>query len=87
MAIVIAEFYCTWNEMNNARYRQYNESLALRSTCVPVPSQPTDFRGEAKSETSILLSWVAPAQTGQDNQIIGYELLYKKGDDKEEVTI
>uniref|UniRef100_A0A3B5BIN7 Receptor-type tyrosine-protein phosphatase S n=1 Tax=Stegastes partitus TaxID=144197 RepID=A0A3B5BIN7_9TELE len=28
-----------------------------------VPSQPTDFKGEAKSETSILLSWVAPADT------------------------
>ncbi|CAL8241873.1 unnamed protein product [Merluccius merluccius] len=52
-----------------------------------VPSQPTDFRGEAKSETSILLSWIAPAQTGQDNQILGYELLYKKRDDKEEKRI
>ncbi|XP_045077680.1 receptor-type tyrosine-protein phosphatase delta-like isoform X26 [Coregonus clupeaformis] len=52
-----------------------------------VPSQPTDFKGEAKSETSILLSWIAPAQTGQDNQIMGYELLYKKGDDKEEKRI
>ncbi len=50
-----------------------------------VPSQPTDFKGEAKSETSILLSWNPPTQTGQDNQIVGYELLYKKGDDKEEV--
>nr|XP_015201071.1 PREDICTED: receptor-type tyrosine-protein phosphatase delta isoform X46 [Lepisosteus oculatus] len=49
-----------------------------------VPSQPTDFKAEAKSETSILLSWVPPAQNGQDNQIIGYELLYRKGDDKEE---
>ncbi|XP_064796625.1 receptor-type tyrosine-protein phosphatase delta-like isoform X19 [Oncorhynchus masou masou] len=52
-----------------------------------VPSQPTDFKGEAKSETSILLSWIAPAQSGQDNQIMGYELLYKKGDDKEEKRI
>ncbi|KAM3857686.1 receptor-type tyrosine-protein phosphatase delta [Diretmus argenteus] len=52
-----------------------------------VPSQPTDFKGEAKSETSILLSWIAPAQTGQDNQITGYELLYKKRDDKEEKRI
>uniref|UniRef100_A0A3Q2EEH8 Receptor-type tyrosine-protein phosphatase delta n=1 Tax=Cyprinodon variegatus TaxID=28743 RepID=A0A3Q2EEH8_CYPVA len=26
-----------------------------------VPSQPLDFKGEAKSETSILLSWVAPS--------------------------
>uniref|UniRef100_A0A672MD25 Receptor-type tyrosine-protein phosphatase S n=1 Tax=Sinocyclocheilus grahami TaxID=75366 RepID=A0A672MD25_SINGR len=34
-----------------------------------VPSQPTDFKGEAKSETSILLSWNPPTQTGQDNQI------------------
>ncbi|KAJ8382903.1 hypothetical protein SKAU_G00036810 [Synaphobranchus kaupii] len=49
-----------------------------------VPSQPTDFKGEAKSETSILLSWIPPAQNGQDNQITGYELLYKKGEDTEE---
>uniref|UniRef100_A0A3Q2Y7I1 Receptor-type tyrosine-protein phosphatase S n=1 Tax=Hippocampus comes TaxID=109280 RepID=A0A3Q2Y7I1_HIPCM len=51
-----------------------------------VPSQPTDFKGEAKSETSILLSWVAPVQTGQENQITGYDLLYKKRDDQDEVT-
>ncbi|XP_061620668.1 receptor-type tyrosine-protein phosphatase delta isoform X26 [Phyllopteryx taeniolatus] len=52
-----------------------------------VPSQPTDFKGEAKSETSILLSWVVPVQTGQENQITGYELLYKKRDDKDERRI
>nr|XP_055073789.1 receptor-type tyrosine-protein phosphatase S-like isoform X39 [Misgurnus anguillicaudatus] len=52
-----------------------------------VPSQPTDFKGEAKSETSILLSWNPPTQSGQDNQIIGYELLYKTGDDKEEKRV
>ncbi|XP_077356724.1 receptor-type tyrosine-protein phosphatase delta isoform X1 [Festucalex cinctus] len=52
-----------------------------------VPSQPTDFKGEAKSETSILLSWVAPVQTGQEYQITGYELLYKKRDDKDERRI
>ncbi|XP_037337173.2 receptor-type tyrosine-protein phosphatase S-like isoform X38 [Pungitius pungitius] len=52
-----------------------------------VPSQPTDFRGEAKSETSILLSWIAPAQTGQENPITGYELMYRKRDDKEEKRI
>ncbi|XP_010789495.1 receptor-type tyrosine-protein phosphatase delta isoform X19 [Notothenia coriiceps] len=52
-----------------------------------VPAQPTDFRGEAKSETSILLSWIAPAQTGQENQITGYELMYRKRDDKDEKRI
>uniref|UniRef100_A0A674PAN2 Receptor-type tyrosine-protein phosphatase S n=1 Tax=Takifugu rubripes TaxID=31033 RepID=A0A674PAN2_TAKRU len=52
-----------------------------------VPSQPTDFRAEAKSETSVLLSWIAPAQTGQENQITGYELVYRKSDDAEEVTL
>ncbi|XP_026208117.1 receptor-type tyrosine-protein phosphatase delta isoform X18 [Anabas testudineus] len=52
-----------------------------------VPSQPTDFKGEAKSETSILLSWIAPAQTGQENQITGYELVYRKRDDKDEKHI
>ncbi|XP_075968599.1 receptor-type tyrosine-protein phosphatase delta isoform X10 [Anarhichas minor] len=52
-----------------------------------VPSQPTDFKGEAKSETSILLSWIAPAQTGQENQITEYEVMYRKRDDKEEKRI
>lgn len=55
--------------------------------CHAVPSQPTDFKAEAKSETSILLSWIAPAQTGQENQITGYDLVYRKSDDKEEVMI
>uniref|UniRef100_A0A8C5HND4 Receptor-type tyrosine-protein phosphatase delta n=1 Tax=Gouania willdenowi TaxID=441366 RepID=A0A8C5HND4_GOUWI len=51
-----------------------------------VPSQPSDFKGEAKSETSILLSWVAPTpQGGLDNQITGYELVYRRVDDTEEV--
>nr|XP_023685343.1 receptor-type tyrosine-protein phosphatase delta-like isoform X33 [Paramormyrops kingsleyae] len=52
-----------------------------------VPSQPTDLKAEAKSETSILLSWGPPAQNGQDNQIIGYELLYRKGDEKDEKRV
>ncbi|XP_064190675.1 protein tyrosine phosphatase receptor type Db isoform X12 [Anguilla rostrata] len=52
-----------------------------------VPSQPTDFKGEAKSETSILLSWVPPSQNGQDNQITGYELVYRRGDEKEEKRV
>uniref|UniRef100_A0A3B4TGM7 Receptor-type tyrosine-protein phosphatase delta n=1 Tax=Seriola dumerili TaxID=41447 RepID=A0A3B4TGM7_SERDU len=49
-----------------------------------VPSQPSEFKGEAKSETSILLSWVAPPQGGPDNQITGYELVYRRVDDTEE---
>lgn len=53
-----------------------------------VPSQPLDFKGEAKSETSILLSWVAPTtQGGPDNQITGYELVYRQADDTEEVKM
>ncbi|XP_029107834.1 receptor-type tyrosine-protein phosphatase delta isoform X16 [Scleropages formosus] len=52
-----------------------------------VPSQPTDFKAEAKSETSILLSWIPPSQNGQDNQITGYELVYRKGDEKEEKRV
>uniref|UniRef100_A0A3Q4NA73 Receptor-type tyrosine-protein phosphatase S n=1 Tax=Neolamprologus brichardi TaxID=32507 RepID=A0A3Q4NA73_NEOBR len=52
-----------------------------------VPSQPTDFKGEAKSETSILLSWNAQTQSGQENQVTGYELLYRKRDDKEEKRV
>jgi hypothetical protein len=50
-----------------------------------VPSQPSDFKGEAKSETSILLSWVAPPQSSPDNQITGYELVYRRPDHTEEV--
>ncbi|XP_019717493.1 receptor-type tyrosine-protein phosphatase delta-like isoform X25 [Hippocampus comes] len=49
-----------------------------------VPSQPSEFKGEAKSETSILLSWIAPPQGGPDNQITGYELVYRRADDTEE---
>lgn len=52
-----------------------------------VPSQPSEFKGEAKSETSILLSWVAPPQGGPDNQITGYELVYRRADDTEEVKM
>lgn len=52
-----------------------------------VPSQPSEFKGEAKSETSILLSWVAPPQGGPDNQITGYELVYRRADDTEEVGL
>ncbi|KAG7272778.1 hypothetical protein CRUP_036838 [Coryphaenoides rupestris] len=49
-----------------------------------VPSQPSNFRIEAKSETSVLLSWVAPPQSGPDNQITGYELVYRHTDHPEE---
>ncbi|KAK6324487.1 hypothetical protein J4Q44_G00038290 [Coregonus suidteri] len=49
-----------------------------------VPSQPSDFKGEAKSETSILLSWVAPPQSGPENLITGYELVYRRSDDNDE---
>ncbi|XP_024914559.1 protein tyrosine phosphatase receptor type Db isoform X16 [Cynoglossus semilaevis] len=49
-----------------------------------VPSQPSEFKGEAKSETSILLSWVAPPQGGPDNQITGYELVYRRAGETEE---
>lgn len=60
--------------------------LKFKTVRFVVPSQPTDFKAEAKSETSILLSWVAPPQSGQDSQIAGYELLYKRKDEKEEVS-
>uniref|UniRef100_A0A8C8E0Z3 protein-tyrosine-phosphatase n=1 Tax=Oryzias sinensis TaxID=183150 RepID=A0A8C8E0Z3_9TELE len=44
-----------------------------------VPSQPSEFKGEAKSETSILLSWLAPStQGGPESQITGYELVYRR---------
>ncbi|XP_012878110.1 PREDICTED: receptor-type tyrosine-protein phosphatase S [Dipodomys ordii] len=41
-----------------------------------VPGQPMNLRAEAKSETSIGLSWSAPRQ----ESIIKYELLFREGD-------
>ncbi|XP_028833282.1 receptor-type tyrosine-protein phosphatase delta-like isoform X10 [Denticeps clupeoides] len=49
-----------------------------------VPSQPTEFKAEAVSETSILLSWVPPTQTSPENHITAYELIYRKGNEAEE---
>uniref|UniRef100_A0A8W4FE15 protein-tyrosine-phosphatase n=1 Tax=Sus scrofa TaxID=9823 RepID=A0A8W4FE15_PIG len=46
-----------------------------------VPGQPMNFRAEAKSETSIGLSWSPPRQ----ESIIKYELLYREGDHGREV--
>uniref|UniRef100_A0A8C7ZI92 Receptor-type tyrosine-protein phosphatase delta n=1 Tax=Oryzias sinensis TaxID=183150 RepID=A0A8C7ZI92_9TELE len=53
-----------------------------------VPSQPSEFKGEAKSETSILLSWLAPStQGGPESQITGYELVYRRVNDSEEKKV
>ncbi|KAM8986819.1 receptor-type tyrosine-protein phosphatase S isoform 8-T8 [Ara ararauna] len=46
-----------------------------------VPGQPMNFRAEAKTETSIMLSWSPPRQ----EIIVKYELLYKEGDHSREV--
>uniref|UniRef100_A0A8C7B5M3 protein-tyrosine-phosphatase n=1 Tax=Neovison vison TaxID=452646 RepID=A0A8C7B5M3_NEOVI len=46
-----------------------------------VPGQPMNFRAEAKSETSIGLSWSPPRQ----ESIIKYELLFREGDHGREV--
>ncbi|XP_058714714.1 receptor-type tyrosine-protein phosphatase S isoform X11 [Poecile atricapillus] len=46
-----------------------------------VPGQPMNFRAEAKTETSIVLSWSPPRQ----EIIVKYELLYKEGDSSKEV--
>lgn len=37
-----------------------------------------------KSETSVLLSWFPPAHSGTD-AIMGYELIYRLGDQPEQV--
>uniref|UniRef100_A0A452TWP1 protein-tyrosine-phosphatase n=1 Tax=Ursus maritimus TaxID=29073 RepID=A0A452TWP1_URSMA len=47
-----------------------------------VPGQPMNFRAEAKSETSIGLSWSPPRQ----DSIIKYELLFREGDHGREVN-
>ncbi|XP_063311672.1 receptor-type tyrosine-protein phosphatase S isoform X2 [Pelobates fuscus] len=41
-----------------------------------VPSQPMNFRAEAKSETGIVLTWSPPRQ----DSILKYEVCYKEGD-------
>ncbi|XP_062474720.1 receptor-type tyrosine-protein phosphatase S isoform X6 [Pezoporus occidentalis] len=46
-----------------------------------VPGQPMNFRAEAKTETSIVLSWSPPRQ----EIIVKYELLYKEGQHGREV--
>ncbi|XP_054030806.1 receptor-type tyrosine-protein phosphatase S isoform X12 [Dryobates pubescens] len=46
-----------------------------------VPGQPMNFRADAKTETSIVLSWSPPRQ----EIIVKYELLYKEGDHGREV--
>nr|XP_055061534.1 protein tyrosine phosphatase receptor type Db isoform X8 [Misgurnus anguillicaudatus] len=48
-----------------------------------VPSQPTELKAEVKSETSVLLSWIPPAHSGTD-AIMGYELIYRLGDQPEQ---
>ncbi|XP_069505446.1 receptor-type tyrosine-protein phosphatase S isoform X12 [Ambystoma mexicanum] len=40
-----------------------------------VPGQPMNFRAEAKTETSIVLTWSPPRQ----ESIVAYELYYKEG--------
>ncbi|XP_051495323.1 receptor-type tyrosine-protein phosphatase S isoform X9 [Apus apus] len=46
-----------------------------------VPGQPMNFRAEAKTETSIVLSWSPPRQ----EIIVKYELLYKEAEHGKEV--
>ncbi|XP_031790696.1 receptor-type tyrosine-protein phosphatase S isoform X6 [Piliocolobus tephrosceles] len=46
-----------------------------------VPGQPMNLRAEARSETSIALSWSPPRQ----ESIIKYELLFREGDHGREV--
>ncbi|XP_043910010.1 receptor-type tyrosine-protein phosphatase S-like isoform X21 [Protopterus annectens] len=47
-----------------------------------VPGQPANFRAEAKSDTSIDLSWTPPPQ----NDIVQYKLIYKEGKQGKEVV-
>lgn len=46
-----------------------------------VPGQPMNFRAEAKSETSISLTWSPPRQ----DSIVKYEVIYKEGEKGPEV--
>ncbi|KAI5628188.1 protein tyrosine phosphatase, receptor type, D isoform X17 [Silurus asotus] len=51
-----------------------------------VPSQPTELKAEVKSETSVLLTWLPPSHSGTD-AIIGYELIYRLGDQPEQKIV
>lgn len=84
-----ANFGVFHSQEEREKERKYSNlaSLILFSLNSLVPSQPSEFKGEAKSETSIFLSWVAPPQGGPDNQITGYELVYRRADDTEEVSV
>uniref|UniRef100_A0A8C7ZIN7 Receptor-type tyrosine-protein phosphatase delta n=1 Tax=Oryzias sinensis TaxID=183150 RepID=A0A8C7ZIN7_9TELE len=65
-----------------------SQDLVLAFVFFLVPSQPSEFKGEAKSETSILLSWLAPStQGGPESQITGYELVYRRVNDSEEKKV
>ncbi|XP_040178425.1 receptor-type tyrosine-protein phosphatase S isoform X14 [Rana temporaria] len=46
-----------------------------------VPGQPMNFRAEAKSETSISLTWSPPRQ----DSIVKYEVIYKEGEKGPEI--
>lgn len=83
-----AIFWVFHSQQEREKERKYSNlaSLILSLLNSVVPSQPSEFKGEAKSETSIFLSWVAPPQGGPDNQITGYELVYRRADDTEEVS-
>lgn len=56
-------------------------NTAVPLPLLPVPGQPMNFRAEAKSETSIGLSWSPPRL----ESIIKYELLFREGDHGREV--
>lgn len=58
-------------------------SCPVGSFSASVPGQPMNFRAEAKTETSIVLSWSPPRQ----EIIVKYELLYKEGDHSREVSL
>ncbi|XP_078525688.1 receptor-type tyrosine-protein phosphatase S isoform X1 [Lissotriton helveticus] len=47
-----------------------------------VPGQPMNFRAEAKTETSIMLTWSPPRQ----ESVISYELYYKEGPHGKEIS-
>ncbi|KAL4679725.1 hypothetical protein H8959_009375 [Pygathrix nigripes] len=54
---------------------------AVAQITVKLPGQPMNLRAEARSETSITLTWSPPRQ----ESIIKYELLFREGDHGREV--
>ncbi|KAI5087776.1 protein tyrosine phosphatase, receptor type, D isoform X17 [Silurus meridionalis] len=80
-----------WEEPEEANgqvvgYRVYYTSDSSLHVNQWEKEMPTELKAEVKSETSVLLTWLPPAHSGTD-AIIGYELIYRLGDQPEQKIV